>query len=60
MRALLSDLDMPQRLSEVGLTAADIPGLVDELMTYQSFPLGLMNPRDVGAKDATEVYMKAL
>jgi alcohol dehydrogenase len=60
VRALLSDLDMPQRLSEVGLTAADIPILVDELMTYQSFPLGLMNPRDVSAKDATEVYMKAL
>jgi len=29
-------------------------------MTYQSFPLGLMNPRDVRAQDATEVYMKAL
>ena len=60
VRVLLSDLNMPQRLSEVGITAADIPGLVDELMTYQSFPLGLMNPREVRSEDATEIYMKAL
>jgi len=40
---------MAQHLSEVGVTAADIPFLVEELVTYQSFPLGLMNPRKVGA-----------
>ncbi len=60
VRALLSDLNMPQRLSEVGVSDADIPYLVDELMTYQSFPLALMNPREVGAKDATEIYTRAL
>jgi alcohol dehydrogenase len=60
VRALLSDLDMPQRLSEVGIAAADIPGLVEELLNYQSFPLNLMNPREVGATEATEVYMRAL
>ena len=60
VRALLSDLNMPQRLTEVGITAGDVPFLVDELITYQSFPLALMNPREVGAADATEIYMKAL
>ncbi|MFH0915511.1 MAG: iron-containing alcohol dehydrogenase [bacterium] len=60
VRRFLSDLDMPQRLAEVGLTAADVPDLVDELMTLQAFPLAFMNPREVGAKEATEIYLKAL
>ena len=46
--------------TDVGITAGDVPFLVDELITYQSFPLALMNPREVGAADATEIYMKAL
>jgi alcohol dehydrogenase class IV len=57
---LLSDLGMPQRLSEVGITAADIPYLVEELITYQSFPIAFMNPREVGSKEAAEIYLKAL
>jgi len=60
IRRLLSDLGMPQRLSEVGLTEADIPHLVDELITYQAFPIALMNPREVGPEEAAEIYLKAL
>jgi alcohol dehydrogenase class IV len=60
VRRLLSDLGMPQRLSEVGITAADIPYLVEELITYQSFPIAFMNPREVGSKEAAEIYLKAL
>jgi alcohol dehydrogenase class IV len=60
VRRLLADLRMPQRLSEVGITEADVPHLVEELVTLQAFPIALMNPRDVGAKDATEIYQKAL
>ena len=57
---LLTDLEMPQTLTEVGVTEADIPELVDELMTYQSFPIAFMNPRDVSAEDAAAIFMSAL
>jgi alcohol dehydrogenase len=60
VRRLLNDLEMPQTLTEVGVTEADIPELVDELMTYQSFPIAFMNPRDVSAEDAAAIYMSAL
>jgi hypothetical protein len=33
---------------------------VEELITLQAFPIAFMNPRDVGPKEATEMYMKAL
>jgi alcohol dehydrogenase class IV len=60
VRRLLSDLGMPQRLADVGITEADVPDLVEELITLQAFPIAFMNPRDVGPKEATEMYMKAL
>ncbi len=60
VRRFLSALDMPQRLSDVGLTEADIPHLVEELMTLQTLPIAFMNPREVGAEEARGIYMKAL
>jgi 1,3-propanediol dehydrogenase len=60
VRRLFGELGIPQRLSYVGVTAADVPWLVDELMTFQAFPIAFMNPRAVGAKEATEIFMKAL
>jgi alcohol dehydrogenase class IV len=60
VRRLLSDLGVPQRLSEVGVIEADIPDLVDELMTFQAVPMALQNPRDVGAKEAAEIFRRAL
>ncbi|MFH0915483.1 MAG: iron-containing alcohol dehydrogenase [bacterium] len=60
VRRLLSDLGVPQRLSEVGITEADIPGFVDELMTFQAVPMAFMNPREVGPKEAAEIFLKAL
>jgi alcohol dehydrogenase class IV len=60
VRRLLTDLGMPQRLSEVGLTEADVPHLVEELVTLQVFPITLMNPRDIGAEEAGDIYMRAL
>jgi alcohol dehydrogenase class IV len=44
----------------VGLGEADIPHLVDELVTLQGAPIAFMNPREVGADEAREIYMKAL
>ena len=60
VRRLLTDLGMPQHLSDVGLTEADVPHLVDELVALQGFPISFMNPREVGAKEAREIYMEAL
>lgn len=51
---------MPHRLRQVGITEADIPGLVDELMTFQAVPMALQNPREVGPKEAAEIFLKAL
>jgi alcohol dehydrogenase class IV len=60
VRRLLTDLGMPQTLTEVGVSETDIPGLVDELMKYQSFAIAFMNPRDVSAEDAVAIYARAL
>jgi alcohol dehydrogenase class IV len=60
VRRLLSDLGVPQRLSEVGVIEADIPDLVDELMTFQAVPMAMQNPRDVGPKEAAEIFRRAL
>ena len=60
VRSLSKDLGIPQKLSDVGITEADIPQLVEELMTYQTFPIGLQNPRDVSKEDAFKIYQNAL
>ncbi len=60
VRRLLADLGMPQRLRDVGIGAVDIPELVEALIEYQSVPIGLMNPRDVGRDDAAAIYTSAL
>jgi alcohol dehydrogenase class IV len=60
MRRLLSNLGVPQRLSEVGITEADIPGMVEELMSFQAIPMALQNPREVGPEEAREIFLKAL
>lgn len=60
VRRLLATLGMPQRLGEVGVTAADIPALVEELMALHPFPMTYMNARDVGPEDATSIYRRAL
>ena len=60
VRRLLSDLGMPQTLRDVGLGKDDIPWLVDELLTFQAFPIQLMNPRNVDRDDAIAIYTNAL
>jgi alcohol dehydrogenase class IV len=60
VRRLLSDLGIPQRLGEFGVVEADIPNLVDELMTFQAIPMVLQNPREVGPKEAAELFLRAL
>ncbi len=60
VKRLLGDFRMPQTLGDVGLTEADIPRLVEELMTYQAFPIAFMNPREADADDAAAIYHAAL
>jgi alcohol dehydrogenase class IV len=60
VRRLMTDLGVPQRLGEVGIGEGDIEFMVDELLTYQSFVIQLMNPRDVNRADALNIYRKAL
>jgi len=60
VRRLLSDLSVPRRLSEIGITETDIPGMVDELMTFQAVPMAIQNPREVGPKEAAEIFRRAL
>lgn len=60
VRRLLTQFRMPQTLGEVGVTEPDVPELVDELMTYQAFPISFMNPRETGPEDADCIYRAAL
>jgi alcohol dehydrogenase class IV len=60
VRTLLADLGMPQHLSDIRITEADIPRLVGELMTYQAPQIAAMNPRDVTPEDAAEIFRRAL
>jgi alcohol dehydrogenase class IV len=60
VRRLLSDLGMPLRLRDVGVGEADVPDLVEDLIQFQSVPITLMNPREVGREDAAAIYSGAL
>ncbi|MBN1319830.1 MAG: iron-containing alcohol dehydrogenase [Thermoleophilia bacterium] len=60
VRSLLSDLDIPQHLRDIGLTAADIPNVVREYMTYWKSPVDSMCARPAGEKEVTEIFLKAL
>lgn len=59
VRRLASDLGLPQKLSDVGITEGDIPDLVDELMIHAP-GIEFMNPREVSREDAIRIYTKAL
>jgi alcohol dehydrogenase class IV len=60
VRRLLSDLGVPRHLSDVGITEADIPYLVDEFMTFQAASADFMNPREVGSQEVKEIFVNAL
>jgi len=60
VRSLLSDLDIPQHLRDIGLTAADIPTVVHEYVTHWKSPVDAMCARPTGEKEVTEIFLKAL
>jgi alcohol dehydrogenase len=53
-------LGVPQRLSEVGIVKEDIPGFVEELMTFWAVPMAMQDARDAGPEEATEIFLRAL
>ena len=60
VRSLLSDLDIPLHLRDLGLTDADIPNVVQEYMTHWKPPVDFMCARPAGEKEVTEIFLKAL
>ena len=60
VRRLFSILGVPRRLSEIGITEADIPSLVEELMTFWGVFMAIQDAREVGSKEAAEIFLRAL
>ena len=56
-RQLLRELDVPERLSDVGVTADKIEAMADDAMTSGNI---LVNPRSTTKKDVIALYHKAL
>lgn len=54
---LLSDIGIPQHLSEINVSLDDIPGIVDE--AYNSF-LNQVNPRQASRKQVEEILTKII
>jgi alcohol dehydrogenase class IV len=58
VRNLTQDLNLPQRLRDVGVKKDQINSLVDNLFTYYDQRLR-SNPRQVSREDATSIYESA-
>lgn len=57
VRQLSIDVGMPQRMRDVGVKQEDIPGFVDNVLTYQPHVVGA-NPREAG-REAIEAIFHA-
>lgn len=57
LRSLNRELGIPERLSDVGVTADKIPAMAKDAMKSGNVPA---NPRDTTEKDMAELYRKAL
>ena len=55
---LISDLNIPKSLSDVGISHNDIPKLAEDSMKQQR--LLINNPRDLNLDDAISIYKEAL
>ncbi|MFC1824154.1 iron-containing alcohol dehydrogenase [Thermodesulfobacteriota bacterium] len=59
VRGLSQDLNMPQRLTDVGVHEEDISWLVEKLFLMNP-AIKAMNPREVSREDAVNIYRAAL
>jgi len=58
---LIRDLNLPQRMGDVGITEADIPEMVEEVHTsYSSLMINETNPRNLSREDTKRLYTLAL
>jgi alcohol dehydrogenase class IV len=53
-------MGMKTRLSEVGITEADIPKLVDDLFRLKARMLDMVNPRNASKEDVAGIVRAAL
>jgi alcohol dehydrogenase class IV len=58
MRSLTVDLKIPEHLSDFGVREQDIPSLAEGVMKVTR--LLVNNPRELGQKDAEEIYRRVL
>jgi len=58
VRNLSIDVDMPQRMREVGVKKEDIPGFVDNVLTFQPHVVDA-NPRDASKEAIAKIFEAA-
>jgi alcohol dehydrogenase class IV len=58
VRKMIKDVELPQRLRDIGVKKEDIPGFVDNVLTFQPHVVDA-NPRDASKKDITKIYEAA-
>ncbi|OGO19916.1 MAG: hypothetical protein A2144_12780 [Chloroflexi bacterium RBG_16_50_9] len=60
VRNLIRDLGLPQRLSDIGITEADIPELARQADAINREGIAFLSPRDASAKDIAHILRSAL
>jgi alcohol dehydrogenase class IV len=60
VKRLSRDVGMPQRLSDVGISDADIPGFIEDLVAFRLQVIEESNPRHVSMEDAVRILRLAL
>jgi alcohol dehydrogenase class IV len=58
VRKLSIDVEMPQRMRDVGVMKEDIPGFVDNVLTFQPHVVDA-NPRDASKEAITKIFEAA-
>ena len=58
VKKLATDVRMPQRMRDVGVKKEDIPGYVENVLTYQSHVVDA-NPRDASGDDIKGIFEAA-
>lgn len=58
VRKLATDVEMPQRMRDVGIKKGDIPGFVDNVLTFQPHVVDA-NPRDASKEAIAEIFEAA-
>ena len=58
VKQLSSDIGMPQRMRDVGINKDDIPGFVENVLTFQPHVVDA-NPRDASGDDIKGIFEAA-